>query len=107
MVLDKLAEAAREAERKLGLPPLSKLAESLDKLPDEKQLRLIKELLTVAERVSHSAPELDQVIRLIREINSMPIEKLEKVERVLKRIEGIMKKAPQELLEFISSLKGE
>lgn len=107
MVLDKLAEAAREAERKLGLPPLSKLAESLDKLPDEKQLRLIKELLTVAERVSHSAPELDQVIGLIREINSMPIEKLEKVEKVLKRIEGIMKKAPQELLEFLAKLKEE
>ncbi len=105
MVLDKLAEAAREAERKLGLPPLSKLAESLNKLPDEKQLRLIKELLTVAERVSHSAPELDQVIGLIREINSMPIEKLEKVERVLKRIEGIMKKAPQELLDFLTKLK--
>lgn len=107
MVLDKLAEAAREAERKFGLPPLSKLAESLEKLPDEKQLRLIKELLTVAERVSHSAPELDQVIRLINEINSMPVEKLEKVEKVLKRIEGIMKKAPQELLEFLAKLKEE
>lgn len=107
MVLDKLAEAAREAERKFGLPPLSKLAESLEKLPDEKQLRLIKELLTVAERVSHNAPELDQVIGLIREINSMPIEKLEKLEKVLKRIEGIMKKAPQELLEFLAKLKEE
>ncbi|MBA7627466.1 hypothetical protein ES703_34928 [subsurface metagenome] len=107
MVLDRIAEAAREAERKLGLPPLSKIAESLDKLPDEKRLRLIKEVLVLAERVSQTAPELDQVIGLIREINSMPIEKLEKVERVLKRIEGIMKKAPQELLDFVAKQKEE
>jgi len=105
MVLDKIAEAAREAERKFGLPPLSKLAESLEKLPDERRLRLIKEVLTVAERVSQSAPELDKIVALISEINSMPIEKLEKLEKVLKRIEGIMKKAPQELLEFLAKLK--
>lgn len=107
MVLDKFAEAAREAERKFGLPPLSKIAESLNKLPDERQLRLIKDVLTVAERVSHTAPELDQVIRLIKEINSMPVEKLEKLEKVLKRIEAIMKKAPQELLNLLAKLKEE
>ncbi|MBA7535291.1 hypothetical protein ES705_27544 [subsurface metagenome] len=105
MVLDKLAEAAREAERKLGLPPLSKLVESLDKLPDERRLKLIKEVLVIAERVSQSAPELDKVIGLIREINSLPMDKLEKVEKVLKRVEKIMKSAPQELMSFLTSLK--
>ena len=107
MVLDKLAEAAREAERKFGLPPLSRMAESLEKLPDEKQLKLIREVLVVAERVSQSAPSLEKVIDLIREVNSMPVEKLEKVEKVLKRIEKIMKAAPEELLSFLTSLKGE
>ena len=105
MVLDKLAEAAREAERKLGLPPLSKLVESLDKLPDERRLKLIKEVLVIAERVSQNAPELDKVIGLIREINSLPMDKLEKVEKVLKRVEKIMKSAPQELMSFLTSLK--
>ena len=105
MVLDKIAEAAREAERKLGLPPLSKLVESLDKLPDERRLKLIKEVLVIAERVSQSAPELDKVIGLIREINSLPMDKLEKVEKVLKRVEKIMKSAPQELMSFLTSLK--
>jgi len=105
MVLDKLAEAAREAERKLGLPPLSKMVESLDKLPDERRLKLIKEVLVIAERVSQSAPELDKVIGLIREINSLPMDKLEKVEKVLKRVEKIMKSAPQELMSFLTSLK--
>ncbi len=96
-----------EIEEKLGLPPLSKVAESLDRFPDAKQLRLIKDVLTVAERVSQSAPELDQVVSLIREINSMPIEKLEKLEKLLKSIERIIKKAPQDLMEFLASLKEE
>ena len=107
MVLDRLAEAAKEAERKLGLPPLFKFVETIDKLPDERRLKLIKEVLVVAEKVSQNAPELDKVIGLIREINSLPMDKLEKVEKVLKRIEGIMKKAPEELLSFLTSLKEE
>ena len=104
-MMDRIAEAAREAEQKLGLPPLSKFVESLEKLPDERRLKLIKEVLALAERVSKTAPELDQVVTLIKEINSMPVEKLEKLEKVLKRIEGIMKKAPQELMSFLTSLK--
>ncbi|GAI69439.1 unnamed protein product [marine sediment metagenome] len=44
---------------------------------------------------------------LIQEINSMPVDKLEKLEKLLKRIEGIIKKAPAELLGFITSLKEE
>ena len=96
-----------EVEKKLGLPPLSQAADSLEKFPDAKQLRLIKDVLVAAEKVSQSAPELDKVVMLIREINSMPVDKLEKLEKVLKRIEGIMKKAPQDLIEFLTSLKEE
>jgi len=107
MVMERLAEVAKEAEKRFGLPPLVKFTESLDKFPDAKQLKLIKDLLTIAERVSQSAPELDQVVSLIREINSMPVEKLEKLEKLLKSIERIMKKAPQDLVEFLASLKEE
>ena len=96
-----------EVEKKLGLPRLSQIATTLDKFPDAKQLRLIKDVLTVAERVSQTAPELDKVVMLIREINEMPVDKLEKLEKLLKRIEGIMKKAPQDLIEFLTSLKEE
>jgi len=107
MVLDKFAQVAKEAEEKLGLPPLSRLAESLEKLPDERQLKLIKEVLVIAERVSQSAPELDKVISLIHELNSVPAEKLSQLEKLLKRIEKIMKAAPEELVSFLTSLKGE
>lgn len=106
-MIDRLAQMAREAEQKFGLPPLSRMAESLDKLPDERRLKLIKEVLVVAERVSQSAPELDKVISLIHELNSVPVEKLNQLEKLLKRIEKIMKAAPEELLSFLTSLKGE
>ena len=100
MVMDRL-------EKAFGLPKLSEITKTLEKFPDEKHLKAIKQVLSMAERVSQSAPELDQVVMLIKEINSMPIEKLEKLEKLLKRIEGIMKKAPQDLVGFLASLKEE
>ncbi|MBA7610096.1 hypothetical protein ES703_17301 [subsurface metagenome] len=106
-MLERLAETAKEAEKKLGLPPLSKFIETIDKLPDERRLKLIKEVLVTAERVSQSAPELEKIIDLIREINSIPIDKLNKVDKILKRIEKIMKAAPEELMSFLTSLGGE
>ncbi|MBA7617002.1 hypothetical protein ES703_24306 [subsurface metagenome] len=107
MVMKSGKSLLAEVESKLGLPRFSQVADSLEKFPDAKQLRLIKDVLVAAEKVSQSAPELDKVVMLIREINSMPVDKLEKLEKVLKRIEGIMKKAPQDLVEFLTSLKEE
>ena len=97
----------QQVESKLGLPPLSRLADSLEKFPDAKQLKLIKEVLETAERVSKSVPDLDKVVTLVVEINSMPMDKLAKLERILTKIEGIIKKAPNELIEFLGSLKEE
>ena len=105
MVMQRGRGLLADVENKLGLPPLSQMAGALDKFPDARQLRLIKDVLASAEKVSQNAPELDKVAALIREINSMPIEKLEKLEKLLKRIERIMKNAPQDLLEFLTSLK--
>ena len=100
MVLDRL-------EKTLGLPPLSEITKTLDKVPDEKRLKAIKSLLLVAERVSKSAPELDKVVQLVQEINSMPLDKLVQLEQVLKRVEKVMKLAPKEVIDFLSSLKAE
>ena len=94
-------------EKTFGLPPLSRLAQSLEKFPDARQLKLIKETLEVAERISKNIPELDKVVTLVTEINSMPLEKLTKLERILAKIESIIKKAPDQLIEFLSSLKEE
>jgi len=94
-------------EKAFGLPKLSEFSKTVEKFPDEKQLKAIKQVLIIAERVSQNAPELDQVVMLIREINSMPLEKLEKLEKLLKRIEKILKTAPQDLLGFLTGLKEE
>jgi len=107
MVMEKGKDLLSEFENKLGLPKLSRVAEVLEKFPDEKQLRLIKEVLVAAENISQGAPELDKVLTLIREINSIPIDKLEKIEKLLKRIEKIVRTAPQDLLGFLASLKEE
>jgi len=94
-----------DLEKKLGLPRLSQVADSLQGFPDARQLKTIKEVLLVAERVSQTAPELDKVAMLVREINSMPINKLEKLLQILRKIEKIMKAAPAEVLDLLGSLK--
>jgi len=94
-------------EEKLGLPPLSQVTETLQKFPDMPRLRLIKSILETCERLSRTSPELEKVVILVNLIADTPTEKLEKLEKVLKRIEGIMKKAPEELLSFLTSLKEE
>jgi len=97
----------KRLEETFGLPPLSEIGKTIERFPDQKQLKAIKEVLTIAERVAEKAPELDQVVLLVKEINSMPTDKLKDLEKILKRIERIIKTAPQDLMEFIASLKGE
>ena len=104
-ILQELAKVAKEFEAKTGAPPLSKFGETIDKLPDQKQLKEIKELLSLFERISQSAPNIEHVITLVRELKSVPVEQLETWLKLLRKIEGIMKKAPEELLSFLTSLK--
>jgi len=94
-------------EKALGLPKLSDITRTMENFPDEKRLKAIKGVLLVAERVSKTAPELGQVVMLIREINSMELEKIVQLEKMLKQVEKVMKLAPKEVIEFLSSLKAE
>lgn len=107
MAVRKIAELVRDFEEKTGAPPLSKFLETVERLPDEKRLKAIREVLDAAYKVAQSGPELNEVIALIQEVNSIPPDRLKELEKVLKRIEGIMKKAPEELLGFLKSLKEE
>ena len=100
MVFDRL-------EKALGLPKLTEVTKTLESFPDEKRLKAIKGVLLVAERVSKTAPELDQVASLIREINSMELDKMVQLEKMLKRVEKVMKLAPKEVIDFLSSLNTE
>jgi len=94
-------------EEKLGLPPITRVAEGLQRFPDMPRLRVIKSILDSCERLSRSAPELEKVITLVILIAETPTEKLEKLEGVLKQASKLIKGAPEELLGFLSSLKDE
>ena len=100
MVMEKI-------EKTFGLPPLSKVADAINKFPDMPRLRLIKSILETCERLSLTSPELEKIVTLVNLIADTPADKLEKLEKVLKQANKLVAKAPNELLEFLSSLKGE
>ena len=94
-----------ELERKLGLPRLSRFADSLQSFPDSQQLKLIKGILEVAERLPKDAEDLDRVIHIIDAIKSIEPGQLQVLEKILKCLERIIKKTPEGVLEFLSKLK--
>ncbi len=107
MVMGRGKGLLSELERKLGLPPISQVTETLQKFPDMPRLRLIKNILEMCERLSQTSPELEKVVTLVNLIADTPTEKMEKLEKVLKQANKLVANAPNELLEFLSSLKGE
>ncbi|MBA7697509.1 hypothetical protein ES703_106175 [subsurface metagenome] len=107
MVMGRGKGLLAEVERKLGLPPLSQVTETLQKFPDMPRLRLIKNILETCERLSDTSPELEKVITLVNLIADTPTDKLANLERVLKQANKLVAHAPNELLAFLSSLKEE
>ena len=105
MVMNRGKGLIAQVEEKLGLPPISQVAEGLQRLPDMPRLRLIKSILETCERLSQTSPELEKVVTLVNLIADTPTDKLEKLEKVLKQANKLVAKAPSELLEFLSSLK--
>ncbi len=105
MVMNRGKSLLSTIEEKLGLPPLSKVAETMQKFPDMPRLRLIKGIIETCERLSQTSPELEKIVALVNLIADTPTDKLEKLEKVLKQANKLVAKAPTELLEFLSSLK--
>lgn len=110
-ILDQIIGMAKQFEEKTGAPSLSKLGETVDKLPEaiskipgERQLKLIKDILILAREASKTAPDLDKVIALVKELETVPIEKLQVLRDVLKQATKLLKNAPEELLTFLTSL---
>jgi len=92
-------------EKTFGLPRLSEISKSLGNLPNERQLRQIKDVLVTAERVAKVSPDLDKVVALIKEINALPPERLQELLKALRSVERIIKNAPEGIVQFISGLK--
>jgi hypothetical protein len=108
MVMD----IVKQVEQKLKLPPLS---QALEKIPDAEQLRLTKDILGTVERLMrevNSLPldkmeRLERVMAMVYELYSMPIDRMKEADKILKRVEKIIKSAPKELIEFLSGLTKE
>lgn len=106
MVMDIL----QQIEKKLKLPPLS---QALDKIPDAEQLRLTKDILSTIERLmrevnalpSDKMERLERVMTMVYELYSMPTDKMKETDKILKRVEKIIKGAPEQLLNFLDKLK--
>jgi len=94
-----------EIEQKFNLPSLSHVAETLKSFPDVGQLRMLKQTLEVADKISNKATDLNQVLYLVKAINDIPIEKLVQLEKLLKRLEKIIKLAPPEIMDLLKELK--
>lgn len=90
-------------ENAFGLPPLSR---TFDKIPDSRQIKEVKDLFVLAEKLSQNAPDLDKLVTLVHLLNDIPMEKLAMLEKVLKRLESIVKHAPAELFDVLNELKG-
>ena len=107
MVMERGKGLLSEFEKKMGLPPLSQVTETLQKFPDMPRLRLIKSILEICERLSRTSPELEKVVTLVNLIADTSTDKLANLERILKQANKLVARAPNELLEFLSSLKEE
>ena len=83
-----------DLERKFNLPPLSSVANTLKKFPDAGQLSMLKQTLEVAERVSKTAPELNQVLSLFKAIKEIPTDKLVQIGKLIKSQDRVSMTAP-------------
>lgn len=107
MVMETIGRLVKDFEKKTGAPPLSKLADTLSNFPDAKQLHLIKDTLQIAERIANKVPDLNIAVELIKGMGSVSPEQLQEWEKFLKRVEAILKKTPQEVIDFLMKLKEE
>lgn len=101
----------RAVEKKLGLPSLKEVAQTLENVPEEKKLRLIKQVLDSAAKVKGSPEELQMVLDLIRLIISADIEQLTAVKDITANLVKLAKLLPKEglsqlpLKEIVEELK--
>jgi len=93
-----------DIEHKFKLPPISSVANTLKSFPDVEQLRMLKQTLEVADKVSRTAPELNQVLGLIKAIKEIPTDKLVQIGKLLKSQDRVSMMAP-ELNQVLSLIK--
>ena len=90
----------KKVEEMFGLPSLERVTALI---PDDKRLRLVKDILASAERLAKGAsPEiLSSVLEVLRLVGEMPESKLAEVSAILRRVERLSKAMPESLASLI------
>ena len=86
----------KQIEEKLGLPSLTSVSEVLKSLPDERKLRLVKQILDSSAKVKGSPEELGTLLELIRVISSVSLEQLTAIKDITANLIKLSKLLPKE-----------
>lgn len=101
----------RAFEKKLGLPSLKEVSQTLQNVPEEKKLRLVKQVLDSAAKVKGSPEELQMVLELINLITSASMEQLIAIKGITANLVKLAKLLPKEglsqlpLREIVAELR--
>lgn len=85
----------RQIEQKLGLPPLIQVSDVLKNLPDEKKLRLVKQILDSAVKVKGGPEELETLLQVIRLISSASLEQLTAIRDITANLVKLVRLLPK------------
>lgn len=91
MVLKRLGEA-------IGLPDVADVKEVLQNLPDEKRLRLVRDIVSTVERLKAGEGELQAVFGMVSIIATVEPERLESVKEITNNLVKITKALPPDFL---------
>jgi len=86
----------RAFEKKLGLPSLKEVAQTLERVPEEKKLRLVKQILDSATKVKGNPEELQMVLELVNLITSADMEQLTAIKDITANLVKLIKLLPKE-----------
>lgn len=102
----------KQIEEKLGLPSLTSVSEVLKNLPDEKKLRLVKQILDSAVKVKGGPEELETLLEVIRLISGASLEQLTAIRDITANLVKLARLLPKDLSldklplgEIVSELK--
>ena len=97
----------KQIEEKFGLPSLSRISEVLKQIPDERKLRLVKQIIDSATKIKGSPEELELLLELIRLITMVDIEQLKAVKSITANLLKLVKLLPKEIAtkEILAEIK--
>ena len=89
----------KSIEEKFGLPSLTQVSEVLKALPDERKLRLVKQILDSLAKLKGSPEELQMALELVRLIAGASMEQLNAIRDITANLVKLARYLPKEGLK--------